>query len=49
MSYYRRLPLDVRVALWVDEHPRFMRSFGLATVATTIAGSLVALSWLVPQ
>lgn len=45
MSYYRRTPFDVRVAMWCDDHPRFMRSFGLAAVATTIAGSVVFLCW----
>jgi hypothetical protein len=46
MSYYRRLPTDVRVALWVEEHPKFMRAFGLATVSTTIAGMVVFIVWL---
>jgi hypothetical protein len=46
MSYYRRLPLDVRVAMWVDERPRFMRSVGLAACATTAAGVVALAFWL---
>jgi hypothetical protein len=41
MTYYRKLPFDVRVAMWADEHPMFMRGFGLACVATCIAASAV--------
>lgn len=46
MSYYRRLPFDVRVGMWCDEHPKFMRNFGLAAVATTITGMCIFLGWL---
>jgi hypothetical protein len=45
MSYYRRLPIDVRVAMWVDERPKFMRTFGIAAVAVTITGSVVLACW----
>ena len=47
MSYYRRLPFDVRVAMWVDEHPKFMREVGIAAVATCIVGMCIFLGWLV--
>ena len=46
MGCYRRLPFDVRVAMWCDEHPVFMRSLGLASVATCAAGTLGFIAWV---
>ena len=45
MGYYRRLPLDVRIAIWVDEHPKFMREIGIAAVATSAAAMLLFVGW----
>lgn len=49
MSYYRRLPLDVRVALWVGEHPRFMKGAGIAAVIGCAVWMLCMIGYAVAQ
>lgn len=46
MGYYRRLPFDVRVAVWCDEHPKFMREMGIAACCFTVAGMLGFIAWV---
>lgn len=40
MSYYRRLPIDVRVAIWADEHRTFLRFITVVLCATSATGML---------